>query len=118
MISVLKVNAVFVNVVVVTRFNVGINDYSQTSVACLYLLVHLGNLGLCKVLGIEDEIFVASRITVLVSPLDIHPQNIYREPIVCKVLVAFHNHFSTYISPLAEMETKCMQQWHWSISRH
>jgi len=69
------------------------------------LRIHLFNLGLGEVFRVELEVLVTSWRTVLLGPFNIHPEDINRESISSEVSVSLHEHVSTYICPLAEMET-------------
>lgn len=105
-------HSIFVNEVIVTCFDVRVNNYSDSTVACFDFWVHRLDLVICKILVIELEVLKSVRTTLLLGPFNVHPQNINRESVSCKVSVPFHNHFCANISPLAEVETKHVKQRH------
>ena len=68
-----QLNTVFVNIVIFAYFDMGINYYSDSSVRSFDLLVHYFNLRLSEILRIEFEVLKHLLLTVLLSPLNIHP---------------------------------------------
>ena len=68
---ILCLNAFRVHEVVFRCFDVRIDNNYNSSASCFNLRVHVANLSVRKVFGIEFEVLVASWVIVLLSPLDI-----------------------------------------------
>jgi len=101
----LQFHAVCVDEVVVCSFDMRVHNEDKTASSILYFFIHLLNLLLCEVFRVKFEVFVASRIIILLSPLDITPQHIDWEAIHSEVCVPFHKHFSRYWVPFAKVES-------------
>lgn len=91
-----------------------VNDHDNAAPRILNLFIHLSDLVVGEVLRIELEVLIALWIVVLLCPLDIAPKHIDGEPIVCKVLVALHQHLCRDRVPLAKVEAKHVQEGQWS----
>ncbi len=103
--GILKLETLSIHFILFACLNVGINDHSDSSVACFNFRVHLVNLTGRKVLRVKNEILISLWIAILVRPLDVHPKYIDREFEISEVTITFDNHLSTYISPLTKVET-------------
>lgn len=93
-------------------------DDSDASVTGFDFCVHYLDLISCEVLGVENEILVAFGVTLLVCPLDVHPEYVYWEAKLSEIPIAFDDHFCGHVSPLAEVESKHMDWSHRYESRH
>jgi len=70
---VLQLHTVFVDIVLRWGLDMRINNHCDAPVSGFNFIVHLFDLSTGEVLGVKDEVLIALRITVLVSPFDIHP---------------------------------------------
>jgi len=102
---ILKLETLGIYFIIFARFNVGINNHSNSSMASFNLRVHLRNLTTGKVFRVENKVFISLRITILVCPLDVHPKYIDWEFEISEITITFNNHLSAYISPFTEVET-------------
>ena len=94
-----------------------VDDHDDPAALFFNLRVHVTNLCICEVLGVELEILIAIRVIVLLSPLNIGPKHINREAIISELPISIHEHIRGNWGPLAEMEAKSVQKWHWRKSR-
>jgi hypothetical protein len=85
-------------------------NYNHAPLTVFYCLIHVLDSLFSEVLRVEEEVLVAFWITVLVSPLDVHPKNVYWYIVVCKIFVTFDHSVRTDPVPFTEMETKVVQR--------
>lgn len=104
--------------VVVCYLDMWIQDGSHVAARSLDLRVHLSDTFDREVLWIEAEVFIAISLTVLVSPLDIHDEDINGELVVCEVLIPLHNDFSRCYVVLREMEAEGVKRGKRSETSH
>ena len=71
-----------------------VDNHNNTTALLAYFCVHLANLGVCKVLRIELEVFISLRIIVLLCPLDVGPQVVDREAIIREISIPIHQNLS------------------------
>ena len=116
-ISVLQFHAFLVHEVFLRHLDVWVENDSDASAGFLDLLVHLLDLWLSEVLLIESEILIATLGRVLLCPFDVRPDDVKRESVLSEVPVSLHEHLSRDVGPLAEMEAKSLDHWHWCITR-
>ena len=95
-----------------------VDDDDDTAARILDRLVHICDLSLCEVLRVEFEVFIALKIVILLSPLDIAPEHINGEAVHGKVSITFYKHLSRYRIPLAEMIAKRVDKRHGSEAGH
>ncbi len=94
MLLVLHFDAFRVDKIVIRYLDMRIDNHNDATTLLLNLRVHLLNLSVCEVLRVELKVFVASGVTVLLSPLDIGPEHIAREFIGSEFSVPIHQHVS------------------------
>jgi hypothetical protein len=82
---------------------VRINNDSDPSILTFDLLVHQSDRSFCKVVRVEEKVIVIV-VAVTVRPLNVHPEDVDREPILSEVSVAFNDHLSINIGPFTEVE--------------
>ena len=86
-----------------------VDNEHDAATLLLNLAIHLIYLRLSKILGIENEVFVAGWVVVLVCPGDVRPEYIDREAVIREFPVSVHEDFSRDRGPLTEMEAKGMK---------
>jgi len=91
---VLHFNALRVDEIVIRYLDMRVDNHNNATTLLLNLRVHLLNLSVCEVLRVELEVFVASGVAILLSPLDIGPKDIDREFIVSEFAIPVHQHVS------------------------
>lgn len=89
--SLLKLVALLVDLVVIIRFDMGVCDNSNIAALSKNLIVHFSNALFRKVLRIKEKVVVHLIHTVLLSPLDVHPKHINWHFAGSKVLAAFNH---------------------------
>jgi len=85
---------------------VRVDDHCNSTVRLFNLIVHLADLGSCKVLRIKVEVLVIPSYIVFLGPLYVHPKYVDREIVTCEILIPLHDYVCTYRSPLAKVESK------------
>ena len=73
---VLQFHAITVNKIVVTLLDMRIDNQNDATIRILNLLVHLSNVNISEVCRVPLEVFIALRVVILLSPLDIAPEHI------------------------------------------
>lgn len=101
---ILNFHTIFVHWIVIAGLDMRVHNDNDTSLWIPYFIIHLCNLRLGEVLRIEEEILIAFRFWVLLSPLDIHPEHIDWETKFSKITIPFNNDFCADWCPLAEIE--------------
>lgn len=92
--------------IILRCLDVGVDNHGDAAMGGFDFCVHLRDLFRSKVLGIKHEVLVTLRVRVLISPFNIHPEHIDREAIACEISITLHEHLSTDVGPLAEVETQ------------
>ena len=114
---VLKLKSISIDLIILAHTNMRVDDDCDAAIARLKLLIQLLNLTTSKILWIKNEVLICS-FAVLIWPFDVRPKHIDWEFMLSKVTISFHQHFSTHVSPLAEMETKYVDWGHWNVTRN
>ena len=96
--------------VVISNLDVRVKDGGHVSSSSLNFSIHLSEVCGCEVLWVEFKVFIAIRLAILVSPLDVHDEDINRELIISEVSVALHDNLSRSLIILGEVETKGMER--------
>ena len=97
---------VSVDKVVVRNLDVGIKDCCHVAARLLDFFVHLGEFGFSEVLWVELEVFVAIFSAVLISPLNVHDEQVDREFEIRKVLISLHDSVSADPIILGKVEAE------------
>jgi len=110
LLSIFQSNTIVVNIVFFGSLNVRISDSNNSSVRLLNGVIHTCDIVSSEVLLIEYEVHV------ILSVLDIKPQNIKRESIGIEVRVSINDILSGKVFVLTERETKVGKVWHWDVT--
>jgi len=113
---VLQIHTLGVDEVVLASLDMGVDNHYDAAALIVDLLIHLGDLGVGEVLGVEFEVFVASRVVVLLRPLNVGPQNVNWEAVFSKLTVPVHQHLGGDRGPLAEVVAQGVKEGHGSES--
>ena len=88
-----------------------INNNCNTSITCLNLIVHLLYRNLSKICWVKFEVLIVSHV-ILISPVNIHPQNVNWEFVLSKKTISLHNHIGIDVCPFAKMISKSVYRWY------
>lgn len=89
---VLHFDALRVDEIVIRYLDMRVDNHNDATTLLLNLSVHLLNLSVGEVLRVKLEVFVASGVAVLLSPLNIGPEHIDREFVVSEFAIPVHQH--------------------------